>query len=295
MTAPRQVRPGRFYLVTRRCTQRQFLMRPDRETNNAFVYCLGEASRRFGIDVLLTCAMSNHHHTVVFDRDGMLPAFTEHFHKIFAKCQNAHRGRCENLWASEQVSTVRLDGVVDVLRTMVYTATNPVKDGLVERVYQWPGINGYTALMAGRTLAATRPRHYFSTEGTMPAEVTLTFVIPPELGDADAFLAELRRQVAAKEEEVLLKRRREGVYVLGRQAVLRQSWRACANQPEPRRTLIPRVSNCNRWARIESLQRDRQFLAAYRTARSSWALGIPIPFPIGTYWLRRFAHVPIAA
>ena len=28
---PRQVLPGQFYMVTRRCTQRQFLLRPDRE------------------------------------------------------------------------------------------------------------------------------------------------------------------------------------------------------------------------------------------------------------------------
>ena len=33
--------------------------------------------------------MSNHHHTVIFDRDGTFPAFTEHFHKLLAKSQNA--------------------------------------------------------------------------------------------------------------------------------------------------------------------------------------------------------------
>jgi REP element-mobilizing transposase RayT len=61
MTLPREVIPGRFYMVTRRCTQRQFLLRPDKETNNAFIYCLAEAAQRFGIDVLLPCAMANHH------------------------------------------------------------------------------------------------------------------------------------------------------------------------------------------------------------------------------------------
>jgi len=34
------------YMITRRCTQRQFLMRPDDETNNAFIYCLAEAASR---------------------------------------------------------------------------------------------------------------------------------------------------------------------------------------------------------------------------------------------------------
>src|SRR6266496_2947312 len=47
MSRPRQILPGRFYQVTRRCTQRQFLLRPDEITNQAFSYCLGEASQRF--------------------------------------------------------------------------------------------------------------------------------------------------------------------------------------------------------------------------------------------------------
>jgi putative transposase len=96
MSLPRQVLPGRFYLVTRRCTQRQFLLRPDAATNNAFTYCLIEAAQRTQIEVLLPCAMSNHHHTVIFDRFGRYPEFVEHFHKMFARSQNALRHRWEN-------------------------------------------------------------------------------------------------------------------------------------------------------------------------------------------------------
>ena len=73
MSLPRQVLPGQFYLVTRRCTQRQFLLRPDAATNNAFTYCLIEAAQRTQVEVLLPCAMSNHHHTVIFDRYGRYP------------------------------------------------------------------------------------------------------------------------------------------------------------------------------------------------------------------------------
>jgi hypothetical protein len=36
---PRQVLPRQFYLITRRCAQREFLLRPDQATNNAFRYC----------------------------------------------------------------------------------------------------------------------------------------------------------------------------------------------------------------------------------------------------------------
>ena len=72
---PRQVLPAQFYMITRRCTQRQFLLRPDEPTNAAFTYCLIEAALRCQIEVLLPCAMSNHHHTVIYDRHGRCPEF----------------------------------------------------------------------------------------------------------------------------------------------------------------------------------------------------------------------------
>jgi REP element-mobilizing transposase RayT len=293
MTLPREIIPGRFYMITRRCTQRQFLLRPDRETNNAFLYCLAEAAERCGIEVILPCAMSNHHHTVVFDRHGTLPAFTEHFHKLFAKCQNALRGRWENLWAAEQVSVVHLVDPEDVMRKLVYAATNPVKDLLVERAHHWPGVNGLAALLARRLLRATRPRHFFRSGGKMPDAITLHLALPPELGDPDRFLLDLRRRVADAEVAVLTARRQTGARVLGRRAVLQQSWRGGPIQPAPRRELRPRVAAVNKWLRIEALARNRQFLTTYRAARDLWLEGISCPFPPGTYWLRRFAHVPL--
>ncbi|HWU87614.1 MAG TPA: hypothetical protein VN253_10090 [Kofleriaceae bacterium] len=295
MTLPREIIPGRFYMVTRRCTQRQLLLRPDAATNNAFLYCLAEAAQRFDIDVLLPCAMSNHHHTVVFDRHGTLPAFTEHFHKLLAKCQNALRGRWENLWSCEQVCVVRLVDPEDVLRKLVYVATNPVKDHLVERVRHWPGVNGLTALLAQRPLHATRPRHFFRPDGSMPAAITLHLVLPPELGNLDRFRAELRHQVEYAAAAAAAERRQTGAGVLGRRAVLRQSWQASPTGREPRRQLRPQVAARSSWSRIEALLRNREFLLAYREARDRWLAGTWISFPVGTYWLRRFANVPLAA
>jgi hypothetical protein len=79
-----------------------------------------------------------------------------------------------------------------------------------------------------------------------------------------------------------------------RRTIQRQSWRDCPARREPRRQLRPRVAACSQWARIEALLRNREFLAAYRAARDRWIAGAAIAFPIGTYWLRRFAHVPLA-
>jgi len=295
MSLPRQIVPGTFYLLTRRCTQRQFLLRPDEVTNETYLYCLAEAAQRFGIEIILPVAMSNHEHDVLFDRYGTIAEFMAHFHKMLAKAMNAHRGRWENLWSSEPPSLVRLGDVSDVLDKLVYTAVNPVAAGLVERVHHWPGVHGLSALLNKRTIVVRRPRQFFRADGKMPAEVELELVIPPELGDADEILRQLRQRVADEEERLAAERRKTGKRVLGRRGVLRQSWRDTPTSCEPRRGLRPRLAARSRWARAEALQRDRSFLSSYRAARAEWVAGRDAVFPVGTYWLRRFANVTVAA
>jgi REP element-mobilizing transposase RayT len=291
---PRPVLPRRFYMITRRCTQRQFLLRPDRQTNNAFTCCLIEAALRYGIEVLLPCAMSNHHHTVIYDRAGRYPEFVEHFHKLLARSQNALRGRWENFWSSEQVCVVRLVDRDAVMDKLVYTATNPVQDHLVDRVHHWPGVNGLAALLTGRNLRAHRPLHFFRPDGPMPDEVEMRLTIPPELGPEAEVLAELRERVEAVETEHDAERRRTAGRVLGRRAVLQQSWRAYPSSVEPRRNLRPQVAGRSKWSRIEALLRNREFIVAYVRARDAWCEGDCVVFPPGTYWLRRFANVTVA-
>jgi putative transposase len=294
MSHPRQVLPNSFYLITRRCTQRQFLIRPDAATNNAYLYCLIEAAQRFSIEIVMMCAMSNHHHLVIHDPVGRYPEFLEHLHKMFARSQNALRGRWENFWASGQTSVVRLTDPHDVLDKAVYVATNPVKDGLVERVHHWPGTNGYVALTRGRALKASRPRHFFRENGPMPEAVELTLKVPGALGDEREFLEALESRVAAVEETCALDRRQTGRTVVGRRQVLRQSWRDAPTSFVVHRGLNPRVAARNSWSRAVALAGNQWFTRAYQAARAAWIDGREAIFPFGTYWLRRFAHVPMA-
>jgi hypothetical protein len=107
-------------------------------------------------------------------------------------------------------------------------------------------------------------------------------------------LAELRNRVRAVEVELEAERRRTGHRVMGRRAVLAQSWREQPTSCEPRRNLRPRVATRSKWARIEALLRNRAFVEGYVHARAQWREGAPVAFPPGTYWLRRFAYVSVA-
>lgn len=293
MTLPRPVHPGSVLLVNRRCTQRQYLLRPDPETNNAVLYCLGVASQRNPVDLMGFVQMSNHLHYEVYDRTGNAPEFYEDFHKLLAKCVNAVRGRWENFFSSEQVCVVRLASREDFIDKLVYIATNPVRAGLVARVADWPGANSYHALLTGEPIRARRPRHFFSEKGTMPEYVTFKVEIPPELGDRDEIVAEVRRRVEEVERAEASRRALSGERVLGRYAVLRQSWRDSPTSREPRRRLRPMIAAKNLWARLETIQRNRDFVNEYRRARAALLAGTPIPFPAGTYWLKRFLGVEV--
>jgi hypothetical protein len=266
-------------------------MRPDSETNNAFLYCLALATKQTGVEIIFFLAMSNHYHAGLVDKTGRLPEFLEAFHKLFAKHQNALRGRGENFWAAEQTSVVELVEAKDVLDKMVYTLTNPVKADLVALVKDWPGVSSYAAHLGKATLRAVRPVRFFRKEGEMPKTVSLTVGRPTgwdALTEAE-FRRLLNERIEGLEQVAAQRRAESGVRVLGRRGVLQQDWRAQPQTQEPRGRLKPRLACKNVWRRVETLQRNRAFLTAYRTARELWLAGTRALFPAGTYWLRRFA------
>jgi putative transposase len=294
MSVARQVVPGRVHMITRRCTQRTFLLRPDADTTNAFLYCLAFAARQTEVRVVFFLAMSNHYHAGVIDQAGRLPEFLETFHKLLAKHQNALRGRWENFWASEQTSAVELVGPDDVLDKLVYALTNPVKAHLVERADQWPGASSLAAHLDGKPITASRPWRFFRKDGPMPEGLTLSLHRPlgfDHLTPAE-FANVLRDRIAAVEKSADESRAASGSRVVGRARIRRQDWRERPKTVEPQRGLNPRAACKNVWRRIETLCRNKAWIEAYRAARDSWRAGTACLFPAGTYWLRRFGGVP---
>lgn len=80
------------------------------------------------------------------------------------------------------------------------------------------------------------------------------------------------------------------IYRGSRQAVCAQRVTDRPHTREPRRKLSPRIAGRNKWARIEALQRCKQFVAEHRDAWRRWCSGArDVVFPAGTYLpARRF-------
>lgn len=291
MSLPRQVLAGTDYMFTRRCTQRQFLMRPDKETTQAYLYCLAVAAEKHGIEVYFAVAMSNHHHLGGRDTRGNFPDFLQYLHRLFAVHQNALRGRWENFWSSEQTSAVRLVDGTSCLEKMVYALTNPVKDDLVDRAHHWPGFSSLRASLTGATLTVRRPRHFFSPEGRLPETARIRFARPPgcEHMTQDEFAAFLTSQVGEVERECVERRQSEGKRILGRREVRRQRCSDSPTSQEPRRRLNPRVACRDRWRRVEALARNKAFVNEHAAAREAFQRDPSARFPAGTWWYVRFA------
>lgn len=286
MTNPRPVRAGLCYLLTRRCSQRQSMLVPSSEVNQAFVYCLAEAAQRFDINVHSVTAMSNHYHATVTDRLGNYPRFLARFHRHLAKALNCLRGGRENFWASEQSSVVHLVQPDDHLNKMVYALVNPVAAALVRRVRDWPGVSSLQWQLNDEEKTVSRPSWFFRQNGEMPEQVTLKLVRPPgfEHLSHDEWRQQLIDRIHSREQQLELERieRRKGV--VGRSAILNQSPTSRPKTIEPRRMFRPRVACKSKRYRIEALLRHRDWLSLYRKAFLKLCAGIrDVVFPPGTY------------
>jgi len=259
VTLPRQILPGRTYLITRRCTQRQFLLRPSRMTNQNVEYCLALAAERTGVLLHAACVMSNNWHGVVSDPEARLPEFLEIFHKLLAKVQNASLGRWENLWSSDKTSVVLLVSEAEVLEKMAYTLANPHCRGAagpVKSPDEWPGV---ISLRFGKQREVEMPDIFFDDEGELPDCVTLIFMRPNiylALRDSELY-ARLRDTVATR-----VKRAREDMALrrlpfVGRNAVLRQSFSAVPKTPAPRRNPSPALQRNPRPRALRACRRCR--------------------------------------
>jgi putative transposase len=286
MTAPRQILPGTTYLITRRCTQREFLLRPSALTNAIFLYVLAVAAQRTGVIVHAFCVMSNHVHLVLTDVRGRLPAFEHFLDGTAARALNVALGRSQAFWDDAGYSAVALATREAVIDSTAYVLANPVAAGLVAHGQDWPGLWSNPDLIGGEAIAATRPNVFFRKKGPMPASASLQLVPPPGF-TADEFRSAVLSSLDARGEDARAAVAASGRRFLGVRRVLEQKTTTRATRPEKRGKLHPTVATRDKARRLEELSRISEFLARYRTARAAFLRGVrDVVFPAGTYWLR---------
>ena len=259
---PRPILKRQTYMVTRRTTQRQFLLRPNKAINQCIRYCVSVASEASGVELHALMFMSNHYHIILTDVEGRLPMFTETLNGLLAKSLTVYHDRGENFWAGHvKPSHVHLPERIDVLNKLVYLLCNPVAADLVKEGKDWPGIRVF---LPGET-KCVRPRFYFRSKdsgGTMPKKTKLRLSLPGCLGDKKAALKEIKKLIKDKEQILSEERKASGKQVLGREAVKHQRIDATPSSKDKPSNISPRLACRDKWRKIEILQLMKSFLNA---------------------------------
>ncbi len=296
MTAPRRIVPDTQHLLTRRCSERRFFLRPSKAVNDILRYILAVAVERYGVALHAYCVLSNHLHLVVTDVKGNLPAFGRYLDSLVARSINALHGHWESFWAPGSYSAVTLISAEDVLSKCAYVLANPTAAGLVRHGSEWPGLWSAPEQIGAGPVQVKRPKHFFRANGPMPETATLELVCPPGFESVEAFRSQLVAAVTELEDQAARELAASGLSVLGARRVLAQKPDGRPAPGEPRRELNPRIAGQDKWKRIEAISRLKSFLSDYRIAWLAFTRGLRrTVFPHGTYWMRVAYGVPCAA
>ena len=295
MRDPRYIEPGSLVEVTTVCCQNRFLLRPSPELNKIFVGVLGKAQEIYDMDIVGVSAMSSHYHML------LIPDNQEHLSDFmgYVNCNLSKEIRRLHDWKGvweprfHQIQ-VDEDEAVQVQR-LRYLVAQGVKEGLVERPEQWPGINCAQALCEGQPLIGTwydRTSHYVHgavlqedvTEEDFAEEVSLWFSPLPCWADYSP--ERYRREVGRLVEDVVLvaakERQRTGRTVLGAEAV-------CRYHPHHRpedvdRSPRPRFHTSSIEAYRTLYRAFSEIFRAYRDASERLRAGyLDAEFPEGTF------------
>lgn len=296
VSAPRIVLPNSTVLVTRRTVRRYHLFSPDPAVRNLVVYALAVCADKFDILVHAVVLMSTHLHFVVTDTYGVLPDFLRELHRLIALGTKVLRKWEGPVWDHEKTSVVRLLTPEAILEKIAYCMANPVAAGLVRRACDWPGLTTGPSELGAWTLSATRPSVFFDTDNPQwPEHASLVLTVPPSLV-GQMTLQEFRRRVTEElgqlEGEARQELKRQGRGFMGAERCRKNSPYRRARSFERLRGTNPTfaVGRGNREAFFAAVADLRAFRQAYRLAMRQWRAGVrDVPFPPGTWWMRR-AH-----
>ena len=299
MTQPRQVVPGRTYLITRRVLRRHYLLTPDAFINNLFVFFLAVLGAKYGIVFHAFCLMSTHEHLILTDIEGKLPKFLCEYHRLTALVLKVYRKWEGPTWEPDKPSIVHLQTPEAVAQAIAYVMANPTECWAVKNAADWPGLISNPRDLWKGTWTATKPTVYLDQESDRwPPRATLTIQAPTMLkrGFANP-LQVMQSEYHARLNGAREKARTEGKHFMGLERIKKVSPYQRATSWQDLRELNPTfaVGRGQHEARKLAIKAVKAFRGAYRVALELWRAGNRlVQFPVGTWWMSVFHGAPVA-
>ncbi len=151
---PRRWRPDAIYTEVKRTVDRQFLLKPTPEVRNLVGACLGRAQAMVPVKLYWAVANIN---TMQLGRAPMddhpdaldnMSRFDQLFYGLLSRGLNKLWDREGPVWSTRNRSEECIDDEM-VEQQFMYALTNPVKDGLCEKVSDWEGLTLFDQLASG--------------------------------------------------------------------------------------------------------------------------------------------------
>jgi REP element-mobilizing transposase RayT len=286
---------GSLVEVTCRTIHSRFLLRPGLALNQIVVGVLGRAQRKYSTRVCGYVLASNHVHLLLdVDDAGQLSRFMRYVNSNLARKVGRLVGWHDKIWSRRyQAIVVSPEDAAQVAR-LRYILSHGVKENLVERVEQWPGVHCAKSLLTGepaegywfdqtQEYAARRRGETFDRLRYATPEILVLSPLPCWRHLSD----EVRRQLVVEmiadiETEAALRRQRSGSQVLGASVVRGQH--PFDHPARPKKSPAPLFHAASKRVRQELWAAYAWFVSAFREASTKLRSGDRMArFPAGSF------------
>jgi REP element-mobilizing transposase RayT len=268
---------GALVEVTCRTLHSRFLLRPSQNVKDVVVGVLGRAQRKYPIRLCGYSFASNHFHLILDVDDALqLARFMRYVNSNLARKIGRLVGWREKIWSRRYQAIVISSEEEAQVGRLGYVLAHGVKEGLVEKVTDWPGVHCAHSLLTGEAeqgywfdqtqeYAARRRGETFDPMRFATPEVLVLSPLP-----CWRHLSEEKRRelvaglIAEIEADAAAHRRRTGSQVLGASAVRGQH--PFDRPKKSKKSPAPLFHAASKAVRQELYEMYGWFVAAFRTA-----------------------------
>ncbi len=299
MGMPRGVRfvpdGGSLVEVTVRTIQSRLLLRPSPSLNETVIGVLGRAQRLYDVRCSCVVFVSNHWHALLSVQDAeQLSRFMQYVNSNVAREVGDLVDWSGPFWARRYSAIVVSEEEAAQVARLRYCLAHGVKEYLVERVDQWPGVHSARAILDDKSLQGywfDRTQEYAARNrgeeyGRLDFASEESFVLTPlpcwEHLKPEQYRERVRSLIEDIETEGRAARAATGIPALGAAEILRQSPHTRPNRTK--KSPAPRFHAASKAIREGLREAYGLFLAAFRDAADLLKAGDrSARFPLGSF------------
>ena len=146
---------GALVEVTCRTLHGRLLLRPSPELNDITAGILGRAQRLYPVELICYSVSSNHYHLIAWAKNAKrLSEFTGYFNSNLAREVGRLTGWTGKIW-ERRYQAIPISGEEEAqVARLKYVLSHGVKENLVARLREWPGLHCVRQIVDMQELAA---------------------------------------------------------------------------------------------------------------------------------------------